>query len=102
MFQTMFFTVLGAVVGTAISIVLTPLFKNISPAVQLATAALLGAICSSIFVCREKSIQKKIGKDADSKKKGSIAKLKTALFWLMLVSGLAAVAIVALKIHEES
>ena len=102
MFQTIFFTALGAVVGAAGSIVLTPLFKNISPAFQLATAAFLGAICSSILVCREKSIQKKIGKDAERKKKGVLAKLKTALFWLILVSGLVAVIIVGLKIHGRT
>jgi hypothetical protein len=102
MFQTMFFTVLGAIVATAGSIVLISLFKNLLPEVQLATAAFLGAICSSIFVCREKYIQKKIGKDAQGKKKGLVAKLKTALFWLILVSGLAAVAIVGLKMFGRS
>ena len=102
MFQTIFFTALGAVVGAAGSIVLMPMVKNLLPEVQLASAAFLGAICSSILVCREKSIQKKIGKDAEGKKKGVLAKLKTALFWLILVSGLAAVIIVGLKIHGRT
>ncbi|MHC4703873.1 MAG: hypothetical protein ACYTFQ_25200, partial [Planctomycetota bacterium] len=63
MFQTIFFTLLGAVLGTAGSIVLTFLVKDLQAEIQLATAAFLGAVCSSILVCREKSIQRKLGKD---------------------------------------
>lgn len=98
MFQTMFFTVLGAVLGTAGSIVLTFFVKNIQTEIQLATAAFLGAVCSSILVCREKSIQRKLGKDQQGKKKGPWTKLKAALFWLVLIGGLAMVAVIGLKI----
>ena len=99
MFQIMFFTMLGGIVGTAGSIVLTLFVRDLLPEVQLATAAFLGAVCSSIFVCREKSIQRKLGKDQERKKKGPLAKLKVVLFWLILVGGLAAVAAAGLKMY---
>jgi len=93
----MFFTVLGAIVGTTGSIVLMPFVRNLPPEIQLATAAFLGAVCSSILVCREKSIQRKLRKDQKGKKKGPLVKLKPILFWLILVSGLVAVAVAVLK-----
>ncbi len=99
MFQTAFFTAIGAIVGTAGSIVLMPFVKNLPLEIQLATAAFLGAVCSSVFVCREKSIQRKLGKDAQGKKRGPLAKLKAVMFWLILVGGLAAVAIAGLKMY---
>ncbi len=99
MFQTILFTVLGAIVGTAGSIVLAPFVRNLLPEIHLATAAFLGAVCSSVFVCREKSIQRKLGKNPEGKKKGPLGKLKVALFWLMLIGGLAAVAVAGLKMY---
>ena len=101
MFQTTFFTMLGAVLGVAGSIALTFFVKNIQAEIQLAVAAFLGAVCSSVLVCREKSIQRKLGKDAEGKKKGPLAKLKVALFWLMLIAGLAAVVVAGLKIGGQ-
>ena len=95
----MFFTVLGAIVGTAGSIVLTLFVRNLLPEIQLATAAFLGAVCSSILVCREKSIQRKLSKDQEGKKTGLLVKLRPFLFWLILVSGLVAVAVAGLKIY---
>ena len=97
MFQTAFFTGLGAIVGAAGSIVLTTYVRNLPVEVQLAAAALLGAVCSSILVCREKSIQNKLSKDTEGKKKGLLGNLRALLLWLVLIGGLAAVAVVGLK-----
>ncbi len=101
MFRTTFFTVLGAALGTAGSIVLTSVVGNLRPEIQLATAAFLGAVCSSILVCREKPIQRKLGKDPGGKRKGPLAKLRAILFWLMLISGLAAAAVIGLKMGGQ-
>lgn len=101
MFQTAFFTGLGAIVGAAGSIVLTPFVRNLPPEFQLATAAFLGAVCSSVLVCREKSIQKKLSRDMEAEKKGLLTKIRVILFWLVLVSGLAAVAIAGFKIYGQ-
>lgn len=98
MFQTIFFTLLGAIVGTAGSIVFMPFVRNLQPEIQLAIAAFLGAVCSSLLVCREKSVQRKLGKDGAGKKKGPLAKLRAVLFWLILISGLGAVAVAGLKV----
>lgn len=101
MFQTILFTVLGAIVGTAGSIVLMPFVGNLPSEVQLATAAFLGAICSSVFICREKSIQKKLGEGHEVTKKGPLLKLWAILFWLIFISGLAAaVTVIGLKVYN--
>ena len=97
MFHTTFLTGLGAIVGTASSIILTSLVKNLAPQIQLTMAASLGAVCSSILVCRENSIRRKLGKEPETKKKRPLSKLRNALFWLMLVGGLAAVVAAGLK-----
>jgi hypothetical protein len=102
MFQTAFFTGLGAIVGAAGSIVIIPFAKDLPTELQLSIAAFLGAVCSSILVCREKSIQKKLGRNSEAEKKGLLAKIKTILFWLVLIGGLAAVAIAGLKIYGKS
>jgi hypothetical protein len=98
MFQTTFFTALGAIVGAASSIMLMPFVKSLKPEFQLATAALLGAVCSSVLVCREKSIQKKLSKDAGAKNKGALSNIRKVLFWLVLFGGLAAVAVAGYRI----
>jgi hypothetical protein len=101
MFQTILFTMLGAIVGTAGSIVLMYFVGNLPSEIQLATAAFLGAVCSSMFICREKSIQKKLGKDHGIKKKGHLSKLWAILFWLIFIGGLAAaIVIIGLKIYN--
>ncbi|MHC4426231.1 MAG: hypothetical protein ACYSYV_09055 [Planctomycetota bacterium] len=98
MFQTILFIALGGIVGTAGSIVLRLLLKDLPPEAHLATAAFLGALCSSVFVCRARAIQGKIEKISKDKRKGPVAKLTTVLGWLLLVAGLAAIVIVSLKI----
>jgi hypothetical protein len=101
MFQTIFFTALAGIVGTAGSIVLRLFVKNLPLEAQLAMAAFLGAVCSSVFVSRARAIQAKIDKSSKDKRKGPLAKLTTALFWLLLVAGLAAIIIVGLKIYGK-
>ncbi|MHC4707777.1 MAG: hypothetical protein ACYS8I_11925 [Planctomycetota bacterium] len=96
MFQTTFLTGLAAIIGAAGSIVLMPFVGNIAPQLRLAIAASLGAVCSSILVCRENSLRRKLGK-AQEGKKSSSAKLRVMLFWVVLICGLAAVAIAGLK-----
>ena len=102
MFQTIFFTAIGAIVGAAGSIVVVPFVRNLPTELQLTTAAFLGAVCSSVLVCREKSIQKRLNRNMDAEKKGPLTKIRGILFWLVLVGGLAAVAIVGLKIYGRS
>jgi hypothetical protein len=101
MFQTIFFTALGGIVGTAGAIVLRLFVTNLPPEAQLATAAFLGAVCSSVFVGRARAIQSKIEKSSKDKRRGPLAKLTTALFWLLLIAGLAAVVIVGLKVYGK-
>jgi hypothetical protein len=102
MFQTAFFTGLGAIVGAAGSILLAPFVRNLPLELQLTSAAFLGAICSSVLVCREKSIQKKLSRNIKAESKGLLAKIKVILFWFVFVSGLAAVVIAGIKIYGQS
>ena len=102
MFQTAFFAALGAIVGAAGSILIAPFVRNLPPEFQLASASFLGAICSSVLVCREKSIQKKLSRNIEAESKGLLTKIKVILFWFVLVSGLAAVVIAGLKIYGQS
>jgi hypothetical protein len=98
MFQTTFLTGLAAIFGTAGSILLLSFVRNIAPQIQLAIAASIGALCSSILVCRENSIRRKI-RDArdEKKKKKSSALLRIMLFWLVFICGIAAATVAALK-----
>jgi hypothetical protein len=98
MFQTVFFTVLAGTVATAGSIVLRLFVKNLPAEAQLATAAFLGAVCSSVLLSRARAIQSKIEKSSKDRRKGPAAKLTTALFWLLLITGLAAIVIAGWKI----
>ena len=99
MFQTTSFTAIVAIVGIAVSILFTPFVRYLPLEIQLTTAMFLGAICSSIFFCRETSIQRKFSKYPEGKKKEPLAKVRAVLFWLMLISELAAIAVLDLKMY---
>ena len=102
MFRVIFFTGLGGMVGTAGSIVLRLFVKNLTLEAQLAIAAFLGAVCSSIFVSGSaKIIQRESAKGPKGKKTGPLAKLKAILFWLILIVGLAAIAFLGLKMWDK-
>ena len=102
MFRTAFSTGLGAMVGAAGSILLTTYIRNLPAEAQLGTAAFLGAVCSSIFVCREQSIQNKLIRDIKVKKKGLLRTLRVVFFWIMLIGGMAAIVVAGLKIWENN
>ena len=99
MFQIILFIALGGVIGTAGSIVLVTFVKNLPMEIFLAAASFLGAFCSSIFICREHSIQEKIGKDHDAQKR-ALLKVWPALFWLIFIGGLATAVYIGLKTYD--